>query len=480
MKPNRTLKIAGGLMAALMILNTAVRADEGSQASNPKLMSMVDNLSKQMAAMQRTIDAQNSKIRDLQNRPAAGGGAAAEPTPPMSDYEFGQRLDASLGGAQKWLKDLSFKGDVRLRYEAFNYKSGNPAETDDRNRFRIRLRFGWEKKFSEDLKVGFGLASGDSVGTNGVNTDPASTNATLTNDFNFKNIWIEKVYASYTPSFLKFGPLQKVNFTAGKFDNPFEKGSTDMVWDRDIKPEGIYEKADFKLLDTENFDLDSYLTMGQLILQEQSAIGKDSELFAYQLGLNAAAYVPFMERPLQWLGAVSLYQYHNYGEYSNFTIAGTSRANGNTNADGDATSLDNSAFSIWEFYNEMTVTPFGLPIRPFVDVAINQAAVDPFTDRNKAWSLGSKMGGINKKGDWELGYQYKWIEADSVVGNFSDSDFGPGYNDHRGSVFKATYALADSVTIGAAAFLVNNLSKGTGSVVDEETRRFQVDLIYKF
>ncbi len=481
MKPRQMLQMTGGLLAVLLLIHPTVRADEGSQASDPKVMSMVNGMADQMKQMQRTIDAQNSKIRDLENRPTGGGGGAASPTPPMSDYEFGQRLDSALGGAQKWLKDLSFKGDLRLRYEAFQFHSGRTASsTDDRNRFRFRLRFGWEKKFSDDLKIGFGLASGDTLGTNGINADPASTNSTLSQDFTFKNIWIEKAYASYTPSFIKFGPLQKVNFTAGKFDNPFEKGSSDIVWDRDIKPEGIYEKMDFKLLDTENFDLDAYLTLGQLILQESSTIGNDAELFAHQLGLSAAAYMPFMERPVQWLGALSMYQYHNYAEKSNFIVGGTSFAVGNSAAlNGDAGSLGVGGFSVWEVYNEVAFTPYGLPIRPYFDALVNTGAEDQFTDRNNGWGLGTKIGGINKKGDWELNYQYKWIEADVVPGRFADSDFGNGGTDKRGSVFKLGYALSDAVTVNGAMYLVNNLSKGT-STVDEEQRRFQMDLVYKF
>ena len=146
-----------------------------------------------------------------------------------------------------------------------------------------------------------------------------------------------------------------------------------MIWDRDDKPEGIYEKADFKLLDTENFDLDSYLTTGQLVLQEQSAIGKDSELFAYQFGLSSAAYVPGMDRPLQWLGAVSLYQSHNSGEYSNFNLAGASRSHGNTTADGAAPLLDSRARRMWDFYHEVTLTPTGPPTRALVEAATQRA-----------------------------------------------------------------------------------------------------------
>ncbi len=463
-------------VAIVWLFSTSAMADEGSQA---QLLSMVSHLQKQMAAMQKTIDAQNIKIRDLENRPSGGGGRGPlESTPPMSDYEFNQRLESSLGGANKWLKDLAFKGDLRLRYEGFHFTSGSSSETDDRNRFRFRLRFGFEKKFSEDMKVGFALASGEQ--TTGTNVDPTSTNVTLSNDFNFKSIWIEKVYATYNPPLLRKGPVKNVNLTAGKFDNPFEKGASDMIWDRDVKPEGLYEKVDVGIRDGENFDLSTYFTSGQFVLQESATVGKDAELFAFQWGLESAVYVPMLERPVQLLNAVSWYDYIDYTRNSNFLIGATSLARGNTNADGDVTRLDVDAFQVWESYNELAITPFGLPIRPFVDVAHNGRAREAFAGNSWAWSIGTKLGAIVKRGDWEISHAFKSIEPESVVGAFNDSDFGNGHAGKIGNVFKAGYALTDTMTVNSALFLVQNLTANTDGVRNEEQRRLQVDMVWKF
>ncbi|MBP9865707.1 MAG: putative porin [Candidatus Omnitrophica bacterium] len=479
MKQNLKDKLVGGILAMLFAFSPVVLADDASGAQTAAL---VNNLQKQMANMQKTIDAQNGKIRNLESRGpvAAGGASMAEPTPPMSDYEFNQRLESSLGGANKWLKDLSFKGDVRLRYEAFNNTSGRtPSDTDDRNRFRYRLRFGWEKKFSEDLKVGFGLASSEPQGTTSLG-DNVSTNSSFDSNFGFKPIFIEKVYASWNPSFLRGGIVKNTNITAGKFDNPFEKGSSDIVWDRDVKPEGVAEKIDFNLLDGENVDLTAYTTFGQFVLDEDGTTGGDSELFAYQGGLNSVFYTPFMERPMEWLGAFSFYNYNDFAQHGNFSNAIASGARGNTNADGNTAELDAGAFKVVEVYNEIGFTPFGLPIRPYYDVATNIGANDPFDNNNLAWALGTKVGGILKKGDWEVSYAYKSIEPDSVVGNFNDSDFGfSGHSGHHGSVFKAGYALMDNVSLNLAAFFVNNLTTGTAGVNDEAQQRFQTDLVWK-
>lgn len=467
---------------ALVLASPAI-ADDAS------VMNMVNDMQKEMKNMQRTIDTQNRKIDMLENRGGSGQVVSGEATPPMSDYEFNTRLDAATGGAQKWLKDLKFSGDLRLRYEGFrtDFENGNLGnnEEDYRNRFRYRLRYGFEKKFTEDLKVGFAMASGErstNAADPGISVDPTSTNTTFDNNFNFKDIFVEKAFASYSPGFLKnIGPLKNVDITGGKMNNAFEKGSSDMIWDRDVKPEGVSEKIDLALLDSESFDLTGYVTAGQFVLDEDSSADGDANLFAYQFGLEPIFYVPGLERPVQHLSAVSLYDYNNYARKSNFLIGTTTLARGNTNADGLATELDAGEFKIFEYYGEIGITPMGLPIKLFFDFAKNTADQSQvINNEDRAYALGAKLGGIMKKGDWELGYAWKEIGANSVVGAFNDSDFGQGHAARKGNVFKGAYALLDNVTFNSAAFFVETLNPGTAGVIATQERRFQVDLVWKF
>ncbi len=482
-------------MAVLSFLMTFVFASNSWAETDPmaKLTSMVSDMQKQMAQMQKVINDQNSKLHDLESRQAriqvAAPSSGEVKAAPMSDYDFGQMLDTATGGAQKWLKDLKFSGDLRLRYEAFNYGSGNPSETDDRNRFRYRLRYGFEKTFNPQMKVGFALASGESgaSGSNGLNVDPTSTNTTFDNNFNFKPIYIERAYGTYTPNFgAKKGILEKTEITAGKATNPFEKGSTDMVWDRDVKPEGAYEKFDFKLIDSEDLKLNAYVTLGQFVLDEDATTGGDANLFGYQFGFNPVIYTPLFERPVDITQAFSLYDFSNFARKSNFLIGTTSLARGNPNVDGLGTELDAGQFKVIEYYSEVAIYPGGMPVRFHMDLAGNPAG-NPSTDsvtnshfENLAAGFGVKLGGIVKKGDWELGYQYKRIGANSVVGAFNDSDFGDGHAGKAGSVIKAAYAITDAITLNGAMFFVDNLNSGTAGIIDQHQNRFQIDLSWKF
>ena len=515
-------KLASLFVACLMVFSSAAFADEA------QLMDMVKQMQQQMTELQGTVAAQKTEIQALKanggNIQTAPGGVEA--TPPMSEAEFNQRLSDSTGGANKWLKDLKFSGDLRLRYEAFHLH-GNTAATgsqSDRNRFRIRLRYGFEKTFSPEIKVGFSMASGEKKTTNGENSDPISTNQTMTNDFNFKSIWIEKAYATYTPEWAKIGnadalSVSGLEITAGKFNNPFEKGSTDMIWDRDLKPEGAYEKIDTRLFKNDNLDLKLYGTLGQFVLQEYgnttnatsgTTVGsKDAYLWAYQVGLNPVFYVPGMERPVDALSALSIYSYQGYASNNNFwisgsgTAAGASQANGNptTGTGALATRLAAQNFNILSFYQEINFYPYGIPVKPFAEFArnmSNQSGVTALNPNNSmqggedAWSLGLTLGKLVKKGDWQTSYQYKYIGANSVVGAFNDSDFG-GYNyggtDKQGSVIKLGYNLTDFLTLNGACYLVRPITvrdgAGTapatnGMQADQSVRRFQLDMTYKF
>src|SRR5436853_5849106 len=103
-----------------------------------------------------------------------------------------------------------FNGDVRVRGENFFQDF---AGFQDRNRARIRVRFGFEGKLNEDFNGGIALATG-SLG------DPTTTNETLTNFFDRKTIALDKGYIVYNPVAHKW-----LNVTAGKFAYTWQRTS---------------------------------------------------------------------------------------------------------------------------------------------------------------------------------------------------------------------------------------------------------------
>jgi len=118
-------------------------------------------------------------------------------------------------------------GDVRVRGESYN-QDGVP----DRNRARIRVRFGVDGKLNEDFVGGFALATG-SLG------DPSSTNETLTNVFDRKTIALDRGYVTYNPVAHSW-----FSATGGKFAYTWQR--TSATFDPDVNPEGFNEKFSFQ------------------------------------------------------------------------------------------------------------------------------------------------------------------------------------------------------------------------------------------
>ena len=121
-----------------------------------------------------------------------------------------------------------FNGDVRVRGETFSQDG-----VADRNRARIRVRFGFDGKLNDDFIAGISLATGSLA-------DPTSTNESLTNFFDRKTIALDRGYITYNPIAHKW-----IALTGGKF--AFTWLRTPMTFDNDINPEGFSEKFSFDL-----------------------------------------------------------------------------------------------------------------------------------------------------------------------------------------------------------------------------------------
>ncbi|MDP3921197.1 MAG: putative porin [Candidatus Omnitrophota bacterium] len=462
---NRSFKLLAGFLGLCVVFPGATFADDAA------IMTMVKDLQTQVMGMKKTIDWQSDKIKALES------GKAEMPEPAGN---FKDNLKAAIGPADTWLEGIDFSGDFRVRYEGQQEK--HDSATNDRNRFRYRLRFGWEKEFSDEMKVGFRLVSAPGESANPTIT---STNTTFDTNFAFKDIAIDRVFATYTPKWAlykftgDFG-IKKVEVTAGKFNNPFTNATTQMIWDGDVTPEGIYEKVDVGLYKSDDLSTDFSILFGQLVLEEGSGSNHDdAELFAIQGGFTSQIDAG-MEKPIGMKNFMSWYDYKDFGLPGNFAATG---GNPVGVLPTPPTILAAQDFDIVEFYNEISFTPPGgiLPkSKLFFDWAWNTNGAEYAASadgQNDAWGLGLKIGSAKKKGQWEAGYEYYNIEANSVPGVFVDSDFGGA--DRRGSIVKAAYALTDYLTLGVAAFMTDRVS-ADAFTADEERRLYQVDLAYKW
>jgi hypothetical protein len=133
-----------------------------------------------------------------------------------------------VGALEGLLGRFRLSGDIRVRGEDFFQD-----KTADRNRARIRVRFGFDGKLNEDFVGGLSIATG-TLG------DPTSTNTSFTNNFDKKTIGLDRAYLTYNPVAHKW-----LSLTGGKFAYTWQR--TPVTFDSDLNPEGFSEKLNFDL-----------------------------------------------------------------------------------------------------------------------------------------------------------------------------------------------------------------------------------------
>jgi hypothetical protein len=126
-----------------------------------------------------------------------------------------------------------------------------------------------------------------------------------------------------------------------------------------------------------------------------------------------------------------------------------------------------------EAFGQMAFTIFDRPTLVFADYVYN---LDP-EDNNTAYSLGFKHGQAKAKGTWEFAYTYRKIEKDGVFGLITDSDFGLGGSNVKGSIFSGAYALHDNWNFSTTYFLTQS---GIDTDDPTDVNRWQLDLNFKF
>ncbi len=436
------------LAAALLALALApLRAQDGSADMAEKIR----KLEEQIAAQQVLLEELKKAMEEQKAQSALN---TAEIQKAMEDQKAETTAEIKKTALETSQKEVAketknrgltgwkFGGDIRLRYEGTYYDQDSSFQ--DRNRERIRLRFKVSKNIGWGVTGYFQLASG-------MGYDPTSTNQTLTDSFDRKDVWIDQAYLTWTPDvaghFFTFG--------GGKMANPFV--STPMVWDTDVNPEGFYEKFSYKWSIVE-----PYFTFAQLMVRENSS-KQDGYGLAYQGGAN-------FKLAEKLTASVNL-AYYDYVRYdSNYKYP-----NGNTvGGSGSNTYLDARNFNILDFVGQLKYDGWRYPVDFFVDYAQNLDAVGPYGDEDTAWSVGGGIGKNKVQKDWSVTYRYAKIEPNAVVGAWTDSDFG--FANRKGSEVKFKYNVYDPLTVGASFWSTSPVVE----LVRDPWTRLQIDLEYKF
>ena len=208
------------------------------------------------AAEESTSEEQTveDRLKELEERLAE-----VEETEDAEDAEKAEKKDE-----RAWYDIIKIKGDLRLRYEGFNW----PNHFDDgrRDRFRYRLRLGFLAALHEKLDLGIELRSGnfrDAVSDN-VSFDGAGTK---------DEIAIAQAFAHYRP-------VKDFWVRAGKFSPKKLWHVADLQWDDDAVVNGLmlaYDHSGSGLV--EHADVRGYV-----FALEESSSGEDSFWYGFQGG----------------------------------------------------------------------------------------------------------------------------------------------------------------------------------------------------
>jgi len=376
----------------------------------------------------------------------------------------------------------------------------------DRERFRSRVRVGLNANIGDGFSIGIRGATGE-------NDSPVTENQTLGNannaqggNFQKYSIWLDRAFLKWEVGGL---PERDLTITIGRMDNPFF--FTSLIWAYDLGFDGVAVSGRYEVLR----GLTPFLIAGAFPVYNtdfnfaNTNPGKfdstDKYLYAIQGGTDWSINHDFH---LKIAGA--LYDFNNIeGRLSNPFVPLTSSDQGNTDDLRPAFAQNGNTYmalrnilptaandfgQINQFQYYGLATPFHEVdvlgrldynhFEPFqVSVtgewvtntafdrgsiaakAVNNrstsssGALGRYIGGNSAWNVYVTLGSpvLQKRWDWNLGIGYRYVESDSVVDGFNDSDFGaPLYGTNlKGYTIFGSLALTPAVYVGFHYYSAN-------------------------
>jgi len=301
-----------------------------------------------------------------------------------------------------------------------------------------------------------GIATGGS--------DPRSTNQTMSDTFSSPDLRIDYAYAEYKP-------LDWLKATGGKFKNPFWRPK-DLLWDSDIRPEGLTVPVNYKFKP----ELEFFATPAFLILDEFAADTSDPYMWGIQAGIKWK-----FRKDMYFKFAPAYYSTNNVkGNSFDFSSGSNSR-----DANGDF------LFEYRAFVADAELG-FTLPgpiplLRVFGQYANNSDADDSQRlnpvgdDDNVGWLAGFRFGQttIWELGKWQFRYNYRSLERDAWPDFLPDSDFYGGQTNAKGHEFAFYVGLHKNVTFGLDYYITEQIRLDADNL-DREERLIQADVILRW
>ncbi|HZF28052.1 MAG TPA: putative porin [Gammaproteobacteria bacterium] len=353
--------------------------------------------------------------------PAPGSASPAAAGPPKAS------ADAPASSV------VRFSGDLRYRHEAINDEA-----SAERERQRIRARFGLNADLGDNLSVGLTLATGD--------RDPVSANQTLDGGFDRKSFGVDRAFFTWKAT-------DALSFTGGKMATPFFRpGNHHLIYDNDLNPEGLALRYTGR----------NWFANYAGLWVDERATADDAILLGGQAGLRHT-----LQNGARITAGVSYYDYLNTQGQPLF-VEGISSGNSL-----DAAGRYLNDYNEAELFAELGLKAGSRPLVLFADYVVNTEA----SAADDGFAIGAAYGEATRPGTWRVGYAYQDLRADAVIGVFTDSDFGGGGTDNKGHVVEFTYALRARLLFNFRYFLNE---RGEHAGVSRDYNRLQADLMFNY
>ncbi len=369
----------------------------------------------------------------------------------------------------------------------------------DRNRIRIRARLGADVDFGDGFTGGLRIGTGESDTPVTSNQTVGLANQAQGGNFSKYSIWLDRAFIKYE---IGGRPDRDLSITIGRFDNPFFTTSN-IIWANDLGFDGAAIQGKYEVFK----GITPFLALGAFPVfntdfnfpsnQPAKYSSTDKWLYAGQIGTD---WRPTKDLSLK-VGSAYYYFQNVEGKLSSPFTPLTPNDAGNTDDTRPAfaqkgntymalrdivPTVANNFGTIDQFqyyglatpFHELAFTgridydrfePFRLSLSAewVKNLAFNYDSVSAkavnnrgattasnplgaFAGGDTAWIVDFKIGhgALEKRWDWNLGVNYRYIESDSVVDGFNDSDFGLGGTNLKGYTLYGTVALSPRVSFG--------------------------------
>ncbi|NTW53537.1 MAG: hypothetical protein HGB15_01980 [Chlorobaculum sp.] len=369
-------------------------------------------------------------------------------------------LGAAFGTQSAQSAELNWNGDVRFRYESKKVDKTTDSVDYAQDRYRTRVRFGFDAWINEELSAGVQLATGD---ISNPMKETVSRNETYSGIFQPKSIYLNEAYINYHP--MSYGLNGKMNVILGKRDiSKTLVRVDDLVYDSDLTVEGVtlqYGK------DSAGKDQDGLMAIaGYYFLDERfNATSKSNENDPFMMVAQVAYKGEFSD--MNYLIGVGDNNFRNLNHFAT--------------PDARYSVADRNVVELFgKLGGNITET---LPWKVYGQYAFNTSEsnhgyiVD--SKKRNAWLAGVTIGDAKQPGQWALDFNYNYVEKDSVFPLFTDSDraLNTPNSNAKGYEIGATYHLVQNMTVGAKYYNYRCIDTVAGS---PKLQTLQADVVVKF